>query len=43
MKARAKGKEEVMADAAKLLKRYQELHAEDEALPNACEKELVKQ
>ena len=40
VKARAKGKEEVMADAAELLKKYQELHAGDEALPNAGEKEL---
>ena len=37
VKARAKGKEEVMADAAELLKKYQELHSADELLPNRKE------
>ena len=37
VKARAKGKEQVMADAAKLLKKYQEIHSADELLPNRSE------
>ena len=34
VKARARGKEAVMADAAELLKIYEEIHENDEALPN---------